>query len=174
MANNEEPVVLELAPLPREQIGPFLILGVEKDADKEQVEASWARRVLGARKRRIELALEDINWAREVLNDPAKRVRADVNSLNPDTIHGTLARLQHEWGVAAGPSWRPLGSPTPPDVDPPEADVPSLEELRNAVPLAKVPEEMPAVRLLLEQFGEQPTDPWAIDDLFPTEPGGTP
>ena len=28
-----EPVVLELAPLPREQVGPFLLLGLDKDAD---------------------------------------------------------------------------------------------------------------------------------------------
>ena len=28
-----EPVVLDLAPLPREQIGPFLLLGLDKDAD---------------------------------------------------------------------------------------------------------------------------------------------
>lgn len=41
MAEHSEPVVLELAPLPREQIGPFLLLGLEKDADREQIEASW-------------------------------------------------------------------------------------------------------------------------------------
>src|SRR5438132_13782945 len=54
MANHDqEPVVLELAPLPREKSGPFLLLGVEKDADKELIEASWARRVIGARKNQI-------------------------------------------------------------------------------------------------------------------------
>ena len=35
------PIVLELAPLPREQVGPFLLLGVEKTADKEIVEAKF-------------------------------------------------------------------------------------------------------------------------------------
>ena len=77
MPNEQEPVVLELAPLPREQLGPFLLLGVDKAADKEQIEASWARRVLGARKGLISLALEDINWAREVLSDLSRRARAD-------------------------------------------------------------------------------------------------
>ena len=28
------PIVLQLAPLPRTQIGPFLILGVDKDASR--------------------------------------------------------------------------------------------------------------------------------------------
>ena len=33
MARLHTPIVLELAPLPREQVGPFLILGLSKDAD---------------------------------------------------------------------------------------------------------------------------------------------
>src|SRR5437899_5211457 len=85
-----EPVVLELAPLPREQIGPFLLLGLEKDAGPEQVEANWAQRVIWSRKNQINVPLEDINWAREVINDPDKRIRADAATLNADTIDGTL------------------------------------------------------------------------------------
>ncbi len=51
-ANN--PVMLQLAPLPRTQIGPFLILGVDKDADKETVESQWAQRLIWrARARRV-------------------------------------------------------------------------------------------------------------------------
>ena len=50
MPNSPEPVVLELAPLPREQIGPFLILGIEKDATLDQVEAGWAARLKQARR----------------------------------------------------------------------------------------------------------------------------
>jgi len=50
MPQPPEPVILELASLPREQIGPFLLLGLDKDADKEQIEANWARRVIWARK----------------------------------------------------------------------------------------------------------------------------
>ena len=46
MPPHAEPIVLDLAPLPREQIGPFLLLGLDKDADKEQIEANWARRVI--------------------------------------------------------------------------------------------------------------------------------
>ena len=50
MAKNGEPVVLELASLPREQTGPFLLLGLDKTADKEKMEARWADRVRWARK----------------------------------------------------------------------------------------------------------------------------
>src|ERR1700758_3663609 len=87
------PVVLDLAPLPREQVGPFLLLGVDKAAGKDVIEANWAQRVIWARKGQIKVALEDINWAREVVNDPDKRVRADSSSLNSDTTDGPLGRL---------------------------------------------------------------------------------
>ncbi|GIW79792.1 MAG: hypothetical protein KatS3mg105_1599 [Gemmatales bacterium] len=42
----DEAVVVELAPLPREQMGPFLILGVYKDADSATIDAHWAQRVI--------------------------------------------------------------------------------------------------------------------------------
>src|SRR5438445_10247687 len=94
-----EPVVLDLAPLPREQIGPFLLLGLDKDADKEQIEANWARRIIWARKNLTRLALEDINWAREVISDTDKRVRADSASFNLDTADGLLRRWSTRFGV---------------------------------------------------------------------------
>ena len=65
----EEPVVLEVATLPREKVGPFLLLGVDKDADQEQIEAHWAQRVIWARKNQVNAALQEINWAREIIND---------------------------------------------------------------------------------------------------------
>src|SRR5437588_10194862 len=111
MADKHEPVVLELAPLPREQIGPFLILGLDKDADKDQIEANWARRVIWARKGQTRLPLEDINWAREAVSDPDKRLRCDVLSLNLDLSDGTLRRLGQRYGVTgAAPAvgWQPL------------------------------------------------------------------
>src|ERR671933_158280 len=71
MAKSPEPVVLELASLPREQVGPFLLLGLDKAADKKQMERHWADRVKWARKQQIKVPLEDINWARDVLGDPS-------------------------------------------------------------------------------------------------------
>src|SRR5262249_59716309 len=100
MSQDDEPVMLELAPLPREQIGPFLLLGVDKDADSEQIEAHWAQRIIWARKKYIKVALGDINWAREVIRDDDRRVRADGTSLNPDTAARTLDRLAREYGAS--------------------------------------------------------------------------
>src|SRR5688572_1680666 len=74
---HDGPLVLKLAPLPRNQVGPFLILGVDKDAPRDAIEAAWAQRLIWARKGQTPVPLEDINWAREVLNDPDRRLRAD-------------------------------------------------------------------------------------------------
>src|SRR5262249_37415715 len=108
MGNAPEPVVLELAPLPREQIGPFLLLGIEKDADQERIESGWAMRLKQARKQQIDLPLEDINWARAMLKDPEKRVRADAGSLNVDTADGVLRRLEQRFAGEGGETnWQP-------------------------------------------------------------------
>src|SRR5438270_4274681 len=106
MADEQEPVVLELAALPREQIGPFLLLGVDKDAGPEEIEANWAQRVIWARKNLLRTALGDINWAREVITDPERRVRADLTSLNTDTADGVLHRLSAQYGTSPRGTWQ--------------------------------------------------------------------
>ena len=83
-------------------MGPFVVLGVDKDADREQIEAAWAQRVIAARKNQVKVPLEDINWAREVVHDSERRTRAEVTSLNPDTADGTLRRLAERYGLADG------------------------------------------------------------------------
>ena len=85
MAKSPEPVVLELAALPREQVGPFLLLGLDKTADKKQIERHWADRIKWARKQQVKVALEDVNWARDALGDLERRIRADVGS-RPKTL----------------------------------------------------------------------------------------
>jgi len=165
MSEQPNPVVLELAPLPRDQMGPFLILGVDKDADKEQIEAAWAARVIAARKNQVRLPLEDINWAREVINDADRRVRADATSMNPDTSDGTLRQLAERYGVTGptpAPRWRPwdaeksLADYTPP------IEVPRPEEVRGSLQVPEVPRELPAVAWLVEQFVKEPIDPWNL------------
>src|SRR5262245_30311364 len=105
---DEIPLVLELASLPRDQIGPFLLLGVDKEAGKEEVEAHWAQRVIWARKQQVRVALEDVNWAREVLSDPDRRARADAGSLNADTAAQALRRLAERYHAGeGGPGWKP-------------------------------------------------------------------
>src|SRR5471032_1671863 len=61
------PIVLQLAPLPRTQIGPYLILGVDKDANKEAIEAAWAEKIKQARRGQIKTPLEDIYLFNEML-----------------------------------------------------------------------------------------------------------
>src|SRR5437764_868423 len=91
------PADAEPALLPREQIGPFLILGVPKDADDEAIEAAWAQRVLWARQGKTRTPLEDIHWARAVLRDVDQRLAADAAGLNPDTAGDELRRLARLW-----------------------------------------------------------------------------
>jgi hypothetical protein len=164
VSDDQEPVVLDLAPLPREQLGPFLLLGVDKDAGKDQIEANWARRLIWARKRQFRMALEDVNWAREILNQPEQHVKADVSSLNPDTIDGTLRRLARQYGAedGAAPSWQPLDvEKTLDDVIRPE-DIPDPAEIRAAIVMPELPLGLPAAGRILDSFVDAPLDPWAL------------
>jgi hypothetical protein len=173
MADNKpEPVVLDLAPLPRDQVGPFLLLGLEKDADREAIEANWARRVIWARKGQIRLALEDINWAREIINDPERRVRHDVSSLNPDTLDGALKRLAGRIAAA----WQPVDSELDLRDYTPAVEAPDAESVRAAIVVPEVAEEVPAALGLLRQLAREPAtwDPWAVQLSEDTNPGSTP
>ncbi len=166
MGQSAEPIVLELATLPREQVGPFLLLGLDKTADKETIDAHWAERLKWARKGLSKVPLEDINWAREVLSDIERRIRADVASLNIDTTDGMLAQLAQRYGVQEGKAvrtWEARDSEkTLADYQPP-AEVPDAEAVYAALVVPELPEEVPAVPLLLERLAQQPLDPWAID-----------
>src|SRR5881394_572641 len=105
--SRDAPLILKLAPLPRTQVGPFLILGVDKDATKDEIEAAWAQRLIWARKGQTPVPPEDINWAREVLCDPERRLRADVVSLTVDTADGTLRKLRQQF-LEASAAGQPL------------------------------------------------------------------
>jgi hypothetical protein len=158
-------VVLELAPLPREQIGPFLLLGIEKDADAEQIESGWAERLKQARKQQIDIALEDINWAREMLRDPEKRVRADAASLNVDITEGVLRRLEQRFGGQDGETkWQPLDWEKDLRHYTPAVEAPAPESVRAAIVVPEPSREIPAVGRLVEDFARTALalDPWAI------------
>jgi hypothetical protein len=156
----QAPVVLELAPLPREQVGPFLLLGLEKTADKNQIEANWARRLIWARQEQIKVALEDINWAREVLNDKDKRIRADAASLNLDTAEGILRDLvQHYDGATL---CKPLDVEKDLRHYAPAVEIPDPRAVRAAIVVPDIPEEVPAARGILEHFVREPLDPWNL------------
>jgi hypothetical protein len=171
MAKNTDPVVLELAALPREQIGPFLLLGLEKAADKDQIESNWADRLKWARKQAIKVPLEDVNWARDILNDLDRRIRYDVSSLNVDTADRVLGQLAERYGAAGGQPgrvWQPLDSEKPLADYAPPAEVPDAGAVRAALVVPEVPEQYPAVPALLERLVQgQPLDPWGLDLPLP-------
>lgn len=164
MANGPPPLPtsVELGPLPRHQIGPFLTLGVDKDADLNTIEAAWAQRLIWARKDLIAISLEDINWARDALKDNEKRVRADAASLNLETTDGLLRHLRQRF-QGKNPD---TGSCKPIDVEKslanyvPSTPVPSLEEVRQTLPVPEIPREAPAVALFIKQELRTALDPW--------------
>lgn len=156
------PPPVELGPLPRPQIGPFLTLGVDKDADIETIESAWAQRLIWARKNLINIPLEDINWARDALKDPDKRSKADAASLNLDSTDGLLKQLRLRFQGKDPES----GSCKPIDVEKslasyvPPLPIPSPDEVRQALPLPEIPREVPAVTAILQQALLEPLDPW--------------
>jgi hypothetical protein len=99
------------------------------------------------------------------MNSTEQRVRADAVSLNLDTTDGTLRTLRERFQgkrpseVGARPldveKW--LGDYVPP------APVPTVDELRQAVRIPELPRDVPAVRVLLENFARTAVDPWQID-----------
>jgi hypothetical protein len=160
MATNPEPVLLELAHLPREQVGPFLLLGLDKNASKEEIEKNWADRIKWARKQQTNITLEEINWARELLNDTARRMAADAATLNLDTGEGTLAVLQRRYSAA--PSWEAMDEEKPLAGYNVPVEVPDLEATRAAIAVPEIPREFPVAASLLRQIAAAPVDPWAI------------
>ncbi len=171
MSENTEPVVLELAPLPREQIGPFLLLGIEKDADLEQIESSWATRLKQARRRTVTIGLEDINWAREVLKDPDRRVRADAGSLNADTSAGVLRQLAERFGGKGSQArWQPLDREKDLRHYSPSVELPDADTVRAAISVPPPRQELPAVRGVLEALANQAAalDPWSLNLAEPS------
>jgi hypothetical protein len=165
VADSEQPLVLDIASLPREQIGPFLILGIDKDADSKEMEAHWAQRLIWARAKQVRVALEDINWAKEMLQDRDRRVLADILSLNPDTLSGEMQQLLQLDKLGAlepeEPDWTPLEPPLPELPEMPAEQLPDMETVRNSLAIPDIPMELPAVDRMLQEVAGAPIDPWS-------------
>jgi len=159
---SSEPMILDVAALPREQIGPYLILGVDKDATNAEIEAHWAQRLIWARTKQIRTPLEDVNWAKEVLLDRDRRVIADAISLNPDTASGELRQLLARHGPLEPevPTWAPREAPLPELPDPPPNLIPDMAAVRATLTTPEIPIELPAVARLLDEVRTAPLDPW--------------
>jgi hypothetical protein len=148
--------------LPREELGPFILLGLDKDADQAQIEAQASRRRAATGENRARVSAEDIDWSCDLLRDPARRVKADVTSLNTDTAEGTLRGLEESFGLAA-PAWQAWELEKPPAAEFADVEIPDPEALRQAITLPPIPNEIPAVAELLEDFARRPLDPWDLD-----------
>jgi hypothetical protein len=163
-----EPVVLELATLTREQMGPYLLLGLDKSADKEQIDKHWADRVKWALRQpsQVKASREDVNWAHDLLKEIDKRIRCDVSSLNTDTADGVIGQLTSRYGVNGGQpgrAWQPLDNEKPLADYMPPAELPDAAEVRAALIVPETPEEMPFAATLLERLAQQDLDPWAVE-----------
>lgn len=166
------PVVLELASLPREQMGPFLLLGLDKAAPAPTVERHWADRLKWARRNLVKVPLEDINWARETLNDPERRIKYDAGSLNIDSTDQTLHELGRRYGLSGGKvvrQWQALDLEKALEGYTPSVEIPAPAAAAHPIVTVEVPEAMPAARALLEELARQVIDPWA-GDLLPRSP----
>jgi hypothetical protein len=164
MAKSAGPVVLDLAVLSREQVGPFIMLGLDKSADKDDIEKHWADRIKWARKSIIKTSLEDINWARDVLNDVGRRLRADAASLNADVTEGIIGKLCVRYGLGPNSAqarlWQPFDTEKPLADYAPPAEIPDRDEVKAGITVPDVPQELPAVDVLLERLAQMPLDPW--------------
>ena len=159
------PIVLQLAPLPRTQVGPFLILGVDKDATREMIEAAWAEKIKQARRGQVKTSLEDINWAREMLTSKESRIRCDAVSLNVDTTDATLRKLRERYQgkQQAEIRCKPIDTEKWLADYSPATSVPAVDEIRGLVQLPPIPRDVPAVRVMLENFVKEPIDPWQVE-----------
>src|SRR5262249_14127929 len=116
--------------------------------------------------------LEDINWARDMLSDLERRIRADAGSLNSDTTEGLLTQLAERFGLQEGTAsrqWQPLDSEKALADYVPAAEVPEIDSVREAISIPALPEDVPAVPALLERLAQGGLDPWALD--LPDDPG---
>jgi hypothetical protein len=151
---------VELAPLPRDRVGPFLILGVAKDADAVTIEARWARSILWARQGKKHTPLGDVHWAREVLRNPDLRFPADVASLNADVVGDDLRKLAILYHLDQDrPAWTPI-DPEPPAMR--GTDIPEPNDVKATLPVPEIPTELPGVARWLSEFAQAAIDPWSI------------
>jgi len=165
MSEGTDPILLDLATLPREQMGPFLILGLSKTATQEEVDIHWADRVRWARRNQIKIPLEDINWAREALGDIDRRIQADLESLNADTAEGLIAALSRRYGAVGGKvmrQWQPLDEEKALAEYSPAVEIPDLAAVRATLEIPAVPEELLGGWVLLEQLAASQLDPWSL------------
>lgn len=146
-------------PEPRELAGPFLILGIDKDADAATIETRWQSQRDAIERGECQWSIDDLDWAKETLLDTKQRLNADVESLNCDLASGEVQRLLRQYHLNGSPAgWEPI-DPEPP-MELPEIDPTALT---NDVSSPQIPVELPAINAWLTQFAAAVTDPWTME-----------
>lgn len=102
-------------PADRDDYGPFLLLGVDKDADAATVQSHCVERMRWLDEGAGRFQRADLEWAQGELADAEARLAADLNHLNPDLASGAVGRLTRLYHLdGTPPGWEPLDpEPTP-------------------------------------------------------------
>lgn len=148
--------------IPRELAGPFIILGVDKDADDATIESHYHSQLTSIERGECNWSPDDLEWARCQLSEAKSRLSADLESLNADLASGEIHRLARLYRLdGSPPGWEPI------DPEPP-APLPNIEDIDPVTLAANVamPEfgvEIPAIDTWLQQFAAAVTDPWTME-----------
>jgi hypothetical protein len=147
----------------REDAGPFLILGIDKDADAASIESQYQARLDLMRRGDIKWSESDLTWAREQLVDRDRRTVADADSWNADLASGDVRRLSRLYRTdSLIPGWEPM-DPEPP-AELPQANI-DLDAIIAKMPTPAVPLELPAIARWLDRCSAIGLDPWGTDVL---------
>lgn len=147
----------------REDAGPFLILGIDKDADAAGIEVQYQARLELTRRGDIKWTDSDLAWAREQLVDRDRRTAADADSWNADLASGDVRRLSRLYRTdSLIPGWEPM-DPEPP-AELPQANI-DLDALIAGMETPSVPLELPAIARWLDRCAAIGLDPWGTDVL---------
>lgn len=142
-------------------VGPYIILGIDKDADPATLPEVCARRVEAARAGELTWTEEQIVAALEVLHAPEERLESDVESFNTDIASGEVRRLARLYRVdGGGPAWEPMDPEPPTELTELTFDAAGLAA---EAPAPDVPLELPSVETWLTQYAAGASNPWTSE-----------
>lgn len=147
----------------REDAGPFIVLGVDKDADTATIEAQYQARLFPARRGELTWSVSDLDWAQEQLSDAERRVAADAESWNIDNAAGDVRRLMRLYRLENNAtSWEPLDPEPPVTLPEPTMD---MAAIMSELQMPDAPLDLPAISAWLANCGSVGANPWAAEVL---------
>lgn len=146
----------------RELAGPFIVLGVDKDADEAAINNHFHLQCLAAARGELQWTQGDLEWARQLLHDSKRRLVADLDSVNADLASGEVNRLSRVYHLdRSTPGWEPL-DPEPPMALPDTADF-DPQAMVDGIAKTDIPVELPVIDAWLQKFAGAVTDPWTME-----------